>query len=344
LNQVFPSNSRKLLATAGILLLVLVTACQAAGKNPDNIEIPVIAPTPDESLCLNEQHPPDAPHLNEVSSDQLVGDPAGIKIFDRVVGEGTSPTIEDMVTVNYTGWLAGGCVFDSTYARGNSAELLLIGLIPGWRQAMLDMAPGGIRRVEIPPALAYRELGSPPVIPPNATLTFEIELISVLTPAQASATATVIASSATPTPTPTATPEGGVSVPDCDNPGYPDSAPQYGDVQESQLVSQHSGISVFDVKVGDGAQPQQGDSVNVQYTGWLTDGCVFDSSYSRGAAATFPVGGVIPGFRDAILGMQVGGQRRVMIPPDQGYGAAGAGAAIPPNATLVFDIVLEGVQ
>ena len=327
-----------------MLALIVLTACQAAGKNPEVIDIPVIAATVDVSLCQNEFYPPGSPIFGDVTSDQLRGDVDGIKIFDRVVGEGESPKIEDLVTVKYTGWLDGGCIFDSTYARGEDAELLLVALIPGWRQAMLTMKPGGSRRVEIPSSLAYRELGSPPVIPGNATLTFEIELVTVLTPAQAIVTATAIAANATATPIPTATPEGGPIV-SCDNPGYPESAPQYGDVTEDQYSDAPSGIRVFDSKVGDGGAVDPANTVDVHYTGWLVaDGCVFDSSYTRGASVSFPVGGVIPGFRDAILGMNVGGQRRVYIPADQGYGAQGAGGAIPPNADLVFDIVLDSVR
>jgi peptidylprolyl isomerase len=335
---------KRLLVAAGLLVLIVLTACQAAGKNPATIEIPVIQPTVDSSLCQNEFYPPEAPVFEDVLSSQLTGNPGGIKIFDRVIGNGNSPTIEDMVTVKYTGWLTDGCVFDSSHARGEDAQLLLVTLIPGWREAMLTMALGGVRRVEIPPSLAYRELGSPPTIPPNSTLVFEIELVDILTPADAIATATVQAANATATPVPTATPEGGPVV-SCDNPGYPDSAPQYEDVTDDQYSPEPSGIRVFDITVGDGTTPNQNSTVDVHYTGWLvSDGCVFDSSYSRGQTISFPVGGVIPGFRDAILGMSVGGQRRVYIPSDQGYGAQGAGGAIPPNADLVFDIVLEGVR
>ncbi len=334
-----------MLVLAGILALVVLSACQAAGKNPDNVEIPVIQATVDISLCQNNTYPQGAPIFEDVVSDQLTGNPAGVRIFDRVVGEGTSPKIEDMVTVKYTGWLENGCIFDSSHARGEDAQLLLVALIPGWREAMLTMAPGGIRRVEIPPALAYRELGSPPVIPPNATLTFEIELVDVLTPAQAVETATVIAANATPTPVPTATPEGGPFLADCDNPGYPDSAPRYDDVTDDQYVEQPTGIRIFDLRIGDGSTPTPNNTVEVQYTGWLVStGCVFDASYIAGQSISFPIEGVIAGFRDAILGMNVGGQRRVYIPADQGYGDQGAGGVVPPNSDLVFDIVLEGLR
>lgn len=335
-----------MLAAAGLLVLIVMTACQAAGKNPDNVQIPVIRPTADQSLCLNDRYPQDAPTLGQVTSAQLVPQSSGIRYFDRRTGEGSMPTIQDLVTVKYTGWLSDGCIFDSSYTRSADADLLLVGLIPGWREAMLTMNTGTIRRVEISPDLAYRELGSPPVIPPNATLTFDIELVRVLTPAEARATATVIAASATATPLPTATPQGGVKLPDlsdCNNAGYPASAPQFGDVTEDQLIAQPSGISIFDLKVGDGNSPGENDRVNLHYAGWLTNGCLFDSSYSRGQLSTFSAGGVIPGFKEAILGMSVGGHRRVQIPSNLAYGESGAGRLVPPGATLIFDIALDSI-
>jgi peptidylprolyl isomerase len=130
-------------------------------------------------------------------------------------------------------------------------------------------------------------------------------------------------------------------VTNCNSAGAPGPTPIFGDVTEGQLVEQPSGISVFDQKVGDGKTPGEGSFVCVHYTGWLDDGSEFDSSYPRGEATGFPVGGVIPGFRDAILGMSTGGQRRVLIPTELAYGDRGAGGAVPPGATLVFDIVLD---
>ncbi|MCH8116034.1 MAG: FKBP-type peptidyl-prolyl cis-trans isomerase [Chloroflexi bacterium] len=331
-------KSKRRLVAIGIFTLALIwlTACQAAGRNPDDLEIPVIQATADLSLCQNDRYPQDAPAFEDVSSEQLVARASGIRVFDRQTGDGPVPTIQDLVTVRYTGWLTDGCIFDSTFTRNQDAQLLLVSLIPGWREAILTMATGTIRRVEIPSDLAYDDLGSPPTIPPNATLTFDIELVNVLTPAVAQMTATAVAASFTPTP------EGSAGVLDC-NAGYPDTAPKFGDVSGNQLVIQESGISVFDIAVGDGNSPGPDDTVNVHYTGWLTDGCVFDTSYSRGQVVSFPVGGVIPGFRDAILGMSVGGHRRVEIPPELGYGDAGAGTAIPPGATIIFDIILESI-
>lgn len=328
--------SRRLLVAAAMLALLVLTACQAAGKNPSTIEIPVIVPTLDVSLCQNNAYPQGAPLLSDVTSDQLVAQSSGISYFDRRGGSGESPTIQDRVTVNYTGWLKDGCIFDSTYTRGEESNLLLISLIPGWQEAMLTMTPGMIRRVEIPSNLAFGPTGAPPTIPPNATVVFDIELIGVLTPTEARATATAVAANATPTPTPEREPQ----VTNCNDASAPGPAPAFGDVTEDQMTEQPSGIKTFDTRVGEGPSPAAGDFVCVHYTGWLDDGTEFDSSYANGEATGFPVGGVIPGFRDAILGMSAGGQRRVLIPSDQGYGASGAGAVIPPNATLVFDIVL----
>jgi FKBP-type peptidyl-prolyl cis-trans isomerase len=98
-------------------------------------------------------------------------------------------------------------------------------------------------------------------------------------------------------------------------------------------------LVIKDTVVGKGAAAKSGDSVTVNYTGYLTDGTKFDSSVGK-APFTFPLGAgqVIPGWDQGVAGMKVGGKRKLTIPPDLGYGAAGAGGVIPPNATLVFDV------
>jgi len=107
------------------------------------------------------------------------------------------------------------------------------------------------------------------------------------------------------------------------------------------------GLVVEDVKVGDGALATPGRMASVHYTGRLTDGTKFDSSYDHGQPIEFPLGTgkVIKGWDMGIQGMKVGGKRKLTIPPDLAYGAQGTpGGPIPPNATLVFDVELTGVQ
>jgi len=105
-------------------------------------------------------------------------------------------------------------------------------------------------------------------------------------------------------------------------------------------------LKIEDVVVGTGAEAVKGKQVMVHYTGWLTDGKKFDSSKDRGQPFHFALGPgqVIQGWDDGVAGMKVGGKRKLTIPPDLGYGAAGAGGAIPPNATLVFEVELLGVR
>ena len=105
---------------------------------------------------------------------------SGLKYTDLTVGDGRSPKLGQTVRVNYTGWLENGKEFDSSLKHGGPAEFALgPGLIPGWNEALQTMKVGGKRRIVTPPSLAYGTRGSPPNIPPNATLTFEIELLGV---------------------------------------------------------------------------------------------------------------------------------------------------------------------
>lgn len=110
-----------------------------------------------------------------------------------------------------------------------------------------------------------------------------------------------------------------------------------------------SGLQYEDTTVGSGAEATPGALVAVHYTGWLYNngiaGAKFDSSKDRGQPFRFSLGGgqVIRGWDEGVAGMKVGGTRRLVIPPELGYGARGAGGVIPPNATLLFEVDLLGV-
>ncbi|HEV7302131.1 MAG TPA: FKBP-type peptidyl-prolyl cis-trans isomerase [Tepidisphaeraceae bacterium] len=104
-----------------------------------------------------------------------------------------------------------------------------------------------------------------------------------------------------------------------------------------------SGLQIEKTTEGDGASPKPTDTVKVHYTGTLIDGTKFDSSVDRGEPISFPLNGVIPGWTEGLQLMKVGGKAKLVIPPALGYGASGQGP-IPPNATLVFDVELLGIE
>jgi peptidylprolyl isomerase len=117
-------------------------------------------------------------------------------------------------------------------------------------------------------------------------------------------------------------------------------------MSSQKTVTTDSGLQYIDIVEGEGASPTQGQTVVVHYTGTLTNGKVFDSSVERNQPFSFKigVGQVIKGWDEGVMSMKVGGKRQLIIPPDLGYGARGAGGVIPPNATLIFDVELLKVN
>ncbi|MEF3273019.1 MAG: FKBP-type peptidyl-prolyl cis-trans isomerase [Chloroflexus sp.] len=233
---------------------------------------------------------------------------SGLQYVEVQAGIGEQPQPGAVVAVHYRGMLADGSVFDSSYERGEPIRFPLgVGMvIPGWDEGISLMRVGGKARLIIPPHLGYGVMGYPPVIPPNATLIFDVELVEVL-------------------------------------PGPPE-APQ--DVPAERYVTTTSGLKYVDLAVGDGPTAIAGHTVTVHYTGWLTDGSMFDSSLSRGEPFEFLLGAghVIQGWEEGVAGMRVGGQRQLVIPAALAYGSRGAGGVIPPGATLIFEVELLEVD
>ena len=116
------------------------------------------------------------------------------------------------------------------------------------------------------------------------------------------------------------------------------------------MTTTSTGLQYEDQKIGTGAEATKGQTVSVHYTGWLNEkgakGQKFDSSVDRGTPFQFSlgVGQVIPGWDEGVSGMKIGGKRTLFIPSRLGYGSRGAGDVIPPNADLIFDVELLGVQ
>jgi len=112
--------------------------------------------------------------------------------------------------------------------------------------------------------------------------------------------------------------------------------------EEENPTVTSSGLQYLDFVKGSGREAHVGETASVHYTGWLKDGTKFDSSVDRGQPFSFRLGAgqVIKGWDEGVVGMNIGSKRKLIIPPDLGYGARGAGRVIPPNATLIFDVEL----
>lgn len=119
-----------------------------------------------------------------------------------------------------------------------------------------------------------------------------------------------------------------------------------GESTTNEMQTLKSGLKYIDMIDGTGVSPETGKNVTVHYTGYLTSGKKFDSSVDRNRPFTFVIGygQVIKGWDEGVAGMKVGGKRKLIIPAELGYGTRGAGGIIPPNAELIFDVELLGVQ
>jgi peptidylprolyl isomerase len=243
-----------------------------------------------------------------VAPDDYVVTDSGLKYYDLEEGEGSPAESGEVVTVHYTGWLEDGAKFDSSIDRGRPLSFSLGAgmIIPGWDEGVTGMKVGGKRQIVIPPELAYGSEGAGGVIPPDTTIILDVEMVDI-------------------------------------TPGSPDAPAE---VDPDEYVVTDSGLKYYDLVEGDGAEAEPGQTVLVHYTGWLEDGTKFDSSLDRGQPFTFVLGSgqVIAGWDEGVAGMKVGGRRQLVIPADLGYGAQGSGGTIPPNATLIFDVELTGIE
>ena len=297
-------TTRLLLIT---LLIFLVSAC-GGSEEPTPTPLP---PTQAEQAAINTPEPQAATVAAapaESNTGNIVTTASGLQYIEVNAGSGPKPQTGEIVTVHYTGKLDDGTVFDSSMNQGEPIRFPLgVGfVIPGWDEGIALMNEGGQATLIIPPSLAYGAEGVPDVIPANATLTFEVELVEIA-------------------------------------PGSP-AAPTA--VDESQYLTTTQGVKYVDLVVGEGPEAANGQLIVAHYTGWLQDGTKFDSSIDRGEPYTFNLGmgQVIAGWDIGLRGMKVGATRQLVVPAALAYGERGYGGVIPPNATLIFEIELLEVQ
>ncbi|MDY3556120.1 FKBP-type peptidyl-prolyl cis-trans isomerase [Gemmata sp. JC717] len=239
---------------------------------------------------------PDDPGLKELAP--------GVRYRDIKTGVGEECPAGAEVKIHYTGWLVDGTKFDSSKDRGQPAQFQLEGLIKGWQEGIPGMKPGGIRKLVIAPEKGYGERGSPPKIPANSTLIFEVELIE-------------------------ATPLKPRAMSDGSN----------GGVDDPNLKDVGDGLKIRDLKEGTGDPVAPGATVTIYYTGWLKNGKQFDSNKGKGPN-TWPLTSLVQGWQKGIPGMKPGGIRKLVVPAELGYGERGSPPDIPGGATLIFEVEL----
>ena len=250
--------------------------------------------------------PPDvasAPADAEVTSSGLAS-----KVLQA--GTGTEhPSATDKVKVHYTGWTTDGRMFDSSTKRGTPAEFPLNRVIKGWTEGVQLMVAGEKRRFWIPGALAYGEAQAndphAAMGPPRGTLVFDVELIGFK-----------------------------------EAPKPPDAPKDVAKIPKNAKKTA-SGLGSRVLEKGTGKEhPAATSVVTVHYSGWTTDGKMFDSSVVRGNPATFGLNQVIPGWTEGLQLMVVGEKRRLWIPQDLAY----AGRPGRPQGMLVFDVELIEIK
>ena len=297
-------------ATAGILLLGCGNDGGESAATDSSTEVPTsieIVPTPTPAGDVDNADLSVKPLVTIPPSSP----PTELLIEDLVVGSGSPVGVGDFLIMDYVGVsYSTGLQFDASWDRGSPFpfELGAGRVIQGWDQGIVGMSVGGRRSLTIPPELAYGENGSGSgSIGPNETLVFVVDLIA--------------------------------------------SVPANLEKPTEELTSESTTeLETNDIFEGSGAIVQPGNVVYIHYVGVsASTGEQFDSSWDRGRSEFIGyisgTGNVIQGLDEGLLGMQVGGRRTVVIPPDLAYGENGAGdGLIAPNETLIFTVDLLGTH
>ena len=237
---------------------------------------------------------------------------SGIKYAVITEGEGPTAEIGEVVEVHFTAWVEEDLSMFGDSHNGLPLQFILgrEEILAGWDEAVSLMQQGESAQFILPPELAFGEEGVPGMVPPNANVIFELDLVSI--------------SPAPPTPTP---------------------APPPTNIDEDEYRDTKNGVKIATIEEGDGPVPQLGDTVTVHYRLWLEDGTQVDNSYDRGQPYPFIIGQgqTIPGWEEGVLNMVQGETAQIIVPPELGYGDV-ANGPIPANATLIFEITIVDIE
>lgn len=414
------SLPNRAIIAASLVIAVLFPAC--GDSETDSLKQPG-----------KEASAPDSPPASEEEVDDRWGSFAttesGLKYKVLQDGaDGPSPNPAATVRVKYTGFFEDGKTFDRSDNYGPSIEFPLCRAIPWWTDGVRLMTVGSRFEFVVPPHLAYGAKGNPPLIPPDATLIYEVELVDFdqgpelppfhrRDPAAEKKTGSGLVYEILEPGEGEAPKDGDLvevsfavwndakRLVDCSeiagrpkrytvgkerfrifnegakllrpgarcrfvvapSLGYGSRGfgnlvsgdtetvwelelvkfveiPRFTMPSAQELTTTESGLKYHVVDEGEGASPEMGWTVIVDYAGWLDDGTLFDSSYKDGKVAEFELGRVIAGWNEGMQLMKEGAVYIFVIPPELGYGARGAGKTIPPNATLVFHVELLEVE
>lgn len=247
---------------------------------------------------------------SSVSSEGVVTTPNGVEVNIQTAGDGIRPQMGQKIVCNYTGMLSDGSIFDQS-RPGQPMEFVLGSNqgMPGWHEGIAELSKGAVATITIPSEQGFGPEGLGNLIPPNEILTFDVQIVDV---------------KEAPQPI----------------------AHELWSTEGLEKQTTNSGLEYYIIEEGTGAQAEAGKLVQVHYYGALEDGTKFDASFERGEPIEFELGSgrVIPGWEEGIALLKEGAKAQLVIPPYLAYGEQGAPGAIPPNATLIFDVQLMGVK
>lgn len=289
-------------------IVFAASACAGASKPEEKQDEAAKSQTPSaedgSAQTAQRPEPEPLPAPDDVAAPPADAEKTESGLASKVLQPGTGtehPKPADRVEVNYTGWTTDGKMFDSSVVRGRPAQFPLNRVIKGWTEGLQLMVEGEKRRFWIPADLAYGENPRPGA--PKGMLVFDVELLGI-----------------EKAPEPPKVPE--------------DVAAPPADAKKTS-----SGLAYKVLQKGEGEKhPTPTDRVTVHYSGWKTDGSMFDSSVMRGRPATFPLNGVIKGWTEGLQLMVEGEKTRFWIPADLAYGEDPGGGR--PGGMLVFDVEL----